>query len=95
MEYIFDMHDVEDDDCDRVLSLLFDSDDEEEETRVDSSVVGRAPNIEGNFDEEALRLYDESSSNILIYPKHMFSRQLRMSERFFTNICEQLAAKCE
>lgn len=94
MENMFDIHD-NDDDCNNVLNRLFDSDEDDMETRIGGSVVGRAPNIEHNLEECALQLYDDYFSGNPTYPEHIFARRYRMSRRLFTNICERLETKYE
>lgn len=91
MEFINDIHD-DDDDCGRVMSLLFDSDEDRDERRHGGSVVGRMP-IERNREEGALRLYRDYFSQTPIYPEHIFARRFRMSRRIFMTICERLSAK--
>lgn len=92
MEFINDIHD-EDDDCAKVMGLLFNSDDENNETTASGSRVGRAPNIERNREEGALRLYHDYFSSSPTYPEHIFARRFRMSKHLFDIVCKRLGEK--
>lgn len=85
MDLLYDIHD-DDDYCEKVLDMLFDSDDENAETRVGRSVVGRAPNIERNRELGAVRLYNDYFCDSPTYPEHIFARRFRMSRRLFTSV---------
>ena len=88
---------VHDDDieCEQIINLLFDSDDEDEEPKRGASVVGRAPNIDRNREKGAQRLYDDYFSENPTYPEHIFSRRFRMPRRLFLTICERLETNDE
>lgn len=75
---MLDIHEINTE-CSNILEMLFNLDNNDNETSVDGSVLGCALDIERNIEEGALKFFDEYIGESLPQSKHIFVCRFHMS----------------